>query len=47
MDSRRSGDLAADQLLNAVYLTSFAAREPGADRRRLAGLLLRHLGTAY
>jgi MoxR-like ATPase len=41
---RGDGDLAADQLLNAVYLTSYAAREPGADRTRLAHLLLRHLG---
>lgn len=40
---RREGDLAADQLLNAIYLTSFAAREPGADRTRLAQLLMRHL----
>jgi MoxR-like ATPase len=40
---RHDGDLASDQLLNAVYLTSYAAREPGADRRRLTELLLRHL----
>ena len=40
---RGDGDLAADQLLNAVYLTSYAAREPGADRTRLAQMLLRHL----
>ena len=40
---RGEGDLAADQLLNAVYLTSYAAREPGADRTRLAQLLLRRL----
>ncbi|MGD0934432.1 MAG: MoxR family ATPase [Streptosporangiaceae bacterium] len=40
---RSEGDLAADQLLNAVYLTSYAAREPGADRARLAQSLLRHL----
>jgi MoxR-like ATPase len=40
---RTQGDLAADQLLNAVYLTSYAAREPGADRLRLADLLLRRL----
>lgn len=40
---RSEGDLAADQLLNAVYLTSYAAREPGADRTRLAQLLFRHL----
>lgn len=40
---RQEGDLAADQLLNAIYLTSFAAREPGANRTRLAQLLMRHL----
>jgi MoxR-like ATPase len=40
---RTQGDLAADQLLNAVYLTSYAAREPGADRLKLANVLLRHL----
>jgi MoxR-like ATPase len=40
---RREGDLAADQLLNAIYLTSYAARERGADRTRLAALLMRHL----
>jgi MoxR-like ATPase len=40
---RGEGDLAADQLLNAVYLTSYAAREPGADRAHLTQLLLRHL----
>lgn len=40
---RREGDLAADQLLNAIYLTSYAAREQGADRNRLAELLMRHL----
>jgi MoxR-like ATPase len=43
MARRREGDLAADQLLNAVYLTSYAAREPGADRTRLAQQLLRRL----
>jgi MoxR-like ATPase len=40
---RQDGDLAADQLLNAVYLTSYATREPGADRAHLAQLLMRHL----
>jgi MoxR-like ATPase len=40
---RREGDLAADQLLNAVYLTAYAAREPGADRTRLTQRLLRRL----
>jgi MoxR-like ATPase len=43
VNRRRDGDLAADQLLNAVYLTSFAAREHGDDRTRLAQLLMRHL----
>ena len=40
---RAEGDLAADQLLNAIYLTSFAAREPGANRQRLAELLMPYL----
>jgi MoxR-like ATPase len=40
---RVSGDLAADQLLNAIYLTSFATSEPGASRDRLAQLLLPYL----
>jgi MoxR-like ATPase len=45
VDLRGKGSLvAADQLLNAVYLTSYAAREPGASRVRLAELLFRHLG---
>jgi len=40
---RQEGDLAADQLLNAIYLTSFAARDSGTSRTRLAQLLMRHL----
>jgi MoxR-like ATPase len=43
MIRRTQGDLAADQLLNAIYLTSFAATEPGADRQRLAELLMPYL----
>jgi len=43
LTKRTEGDLAADQLLNAVYLTSYAARQPGDDRTRLTNLLLRHL----
>lgn len=43
---RRDGDLATDQLLNAVYLTSFAARTEAGTRERLASLLMRHLGRA-
>jgi hypothetical protein len=34
---------AADQLLNAVYLTQQAARQGGGDRQRLAELLMRPL----
>lgn len=40
---RQEGDLAADQLLNAIYLTSHAARDQGSDRQRLATLLLPYL----
>jgi MoxR-like ATPase len=43
MTRRQLGDLAADQLLNAIFLTSYAARQAGADRTRLAQLLMRHL----
>jgi len=43
MTRRDTGELAADQLLNAIFLTGFAATEPGADRQRLADLLMRHL----
>lgn len=38
-----TGDLATDQLLNAVFLT---AHSPGADRRALTDVVLRHLNTA-
>jgi MoxR-like ATPase len=43
MSRRGQGDLAADQLLNAIYLTHYAAREPGASRQRLAELLMPYL----
>lgn len=39
---RALGDLATDQLLNAIFLTSYAARE-GRSRIQLADLVLRHL----
>jgi MoxR-like ATPase len=39
--SRRNlGELAADQLLNAIYLTTFAEPEAGPSRRRLAEMLM-------
>jgi len=40
---RERGELATDQLLNAVYLTQHAARERGGDREHLADIVLRHL----
>jgi MoxR-like ATPase len=39
-----AADLATDQLLNAVYLTFHAAREPGPDRIVLAERLMQDLG---
>lgn len=42
---RESGELATDQLLNAVYLTAHAAGEEGLSRDRLAALVLHHLGS--
>jgi len=41
---RATADLATDQLLNAVYLTFQAAREPGPDRTLLAERLMQDLG---
>ena len=41
---RSAADLATDQLLNAVYLTFEAAREPGPDRTSLAERLMQDLG---
>jgi MoxR-like ATPase len=38
-----TGDLATDQLLNAVFLT---AHTPGADRTAITDVVLRHLNTA-
>lgn len=46
LDQRRLGDLATDQLLNAIFLTFHAAREEGPSRQRLAELVLRHLSSA-
>ncbi len=42
---RAVGDLATDQLLNAIFLTSNTARE-GRDRNQLADVVLRHLNAA-
>src|SRR5436305_5623431 len=45
LELRAAGDLATDQLLNAIFLTVHAARE-GRDWVALADLVLRHLTTA-
>jgi MoxR-like ATPase len=42
---REIGELATDQLLNAVYLISRAAAEEPVSREHLAGLVLRHLSS--
>ena len=42
---RELGDLATDQLLNAIFLTFHAARTEAGDRERLASLILRHLSS--
>jgi MoxR-like ATPase len=46
LERRNHGDLATDQLLNAIYLTFHAAREGGRGREDLADQLLRHLRAA-
>jgi MoxR-like ATPase len=43
LSKRVTGDLATDQLLNAVFLT---AHTPGADRGAITDVVLRHLNTA-
>lgn len=43
LELRDEGDLATDQLLNAIYLTFHAARRDGKDRSELADLLLQYL----
>jgi MoxR-like ATPase len=45
LSRRGEGDLAADQLLNAIYLTSHT-REEGTNRARLAGRLMPFLNRA-
>lgn len=45
-EKHTDGTLAADQLLNAIYLTFHAARERGPDRDKLADVILTHLGQA-
>jgi MoxR-like ATPase len=44
LQTRSRGELATDQLLNAIFLTSNVARS-GRDRDDLADLVLRHLST--
>jgi MoxR-like ATPase len=43
LDDRRNGDLANDQLLNAIYLASSGSRPPEQTRTRLLDALLRPL----
>jgi MoxR-like ATPase len=43
LDDRRVGDLANDQLLNAIYLASSGGRPPEETRSRLLDALLRPL----
>jgi MoxR-like ATPase len=46
LSRRQSGELATDQLLNAVYLLTHAATEERVTRDHLATLVLRHLSSA-
>jgi MoxR-like ATPase len=43
LERQEQGDLATDQLLNAVYMTFHAAREEGREQEELADQLLRFL----
>lgn len=43
---RENGDLATDQLLNAIYLATSGARPPEETRERMSDALLRPLDTA-
>ncbi|MFR9775141.1 AAA family ATPase [Micromonospora sp. MS34] len=43
LDRRDPGDLATDQLLNAIYLTDQAGRSGGVDRLQLAEKVMAHL----
>ncbi|MFE4061420.1 AAA family ATPase, partial [Streptomyces sp. NPDC059096] len=43
IERQKYGDLATDQLLNAIYLTFHAAREDGRGREELADQLLQYL----
>jgi hypothetical protein len=44
MESRDYGDLATDQLLNAIYLVTSGNRPLGATRERMVATLFRPLG---
>jgi MoxR-like ATPase len=46
LDRRERGDLATDQLLNAIYLAMSGSRPPGEGRDRLVDRLLRTLDSA-
>ncbi|MFB4318158.1 AAA family ATPase [Actinomadura sp. 21ATH] len=46
LDRRRTGDLATDQLLNAIYLATSGARPPEATLEQLVEAIMRPLDTA-
>ncbi|GHJ47589.1 ATPase AAA [Catellatospora sp. TT07R-123] len=46
LDRRKTGEMATDQLLNAVYLVSRAAGENRGARQHLADLILRQLNSS-
>ncbi len=43
LDRAQYGDLATDQLLNAIYVSMNVPAEEGVDQERLTGLVLHHL----
>ncbi|WP_247683694.1 MoxR family ATPase [Micromonospora sp. D93] len=47
LQRRTGGELATDQLLNAIFVTLHADTTHADDRRHLADLILRHLSVAY
>ncbi|WP_218034836.1 AAA family ATPase [Acrocarpospora corrugata] len=47
LQRRSTGELATDQLLNAIFLTMHPDQTGVADRRELAELVLKHLSATY
>jgi len=46
LDRRELGELATDQLLNALYLTGHADGDDPASREQLAERIFQHLSTS-